>query len=63
MNERATEQRHDPAECGCGCDRRGFLTAMGAAAGAISFTSLRAGAAETAADEGKPRKRTGATTT
>jgi hypothetical protein len=61
MNERATEQRHDSAGCGCGCDRRDFLTAMGAAAGAITFTSLRADAAEPAADEAKPRKRTGAT--
>ena len=38
--------RHDEFGCGCdGCDRREFLTTMGAAAGSIAFTSFETSAA------------------
>ena len=40
-------QEHDfGCGCDCGCDRRDFLTAMGAAAGAAAFTSLGSVAAD-----------------
>ena len=58
-------KRHDhDYESGCGCtcgsglDRRDFLTAMGAAAGGVTFTSLAADAAQD--DSQPPRKRQGA---
>ena len=54
-----TTREDSQTGCGCGCGRRDFLAAMGTAAGAITFSSLKAAAAETGPSE--PRRRQGAT--
>jgi hypothetical protein len=37
---------HHPSGCGCDCDRRDFLAAVGTALGGLSFMAIEAGAAE-----------------
>jgi len=50
---------HSDFGCGCGCDRRDFLGAVGTALGGLALTSLNADGAEDAADA--PAKKQGAT--
>ena len=59
MSSTETEQHAEgavPCNCACGCDRRSFLSAAGAAIGALALAPLRSFAAEAAA----PRQKEGA---